>query len=338
MRPKISVIMSVFNGQMYLNECIESILSQTFENFEFLILDDASNDSTYDIIKNYKDKRIKLIRNEKNLGLTKSLNLLLDIVRGEHVARIDADDVACNERFIKQTFALDENKSVGMVASNCDIINENSDFLFNHCPSSNDTALKWSFIFRNPIRHSTVMLRKDVINKVGKYNEFFEFSQDYELWHRILINSKIKIIPETLCKIRNHKKSISSKMLENQYYFSNIVSKNQIEYYLKKYISNKELIKLKTIYVHRHPIEIKEINKIQIKDFDNILKIYFDLVLSFEKVCLDHDSLILEVTSDIKSLLKISKIRPDLRKSIKKFLKNNDILSKKIWRLINKNI
>jgi glycosyltransferase involved in cell wall biosynthesis len=330
--------MSVFNGQMYLNECIESILSQTFENFEFLILDDASNDSTYDIIKNYKDKRIKLIRNEKNLGLTKSLNLLLDIVRGEHVARIDADDVACNERFIKQTFALDENKSVGMVASNCDIINENSDFLFNHCPSSNDTALKWSFIFRNPIRHSTVMLRKDVINKVGKYNEFFEFSQDYELWHRILINSKIKIIPETLCKIRNHKKSISSKMLENQYYFSNIVSKNQIEYYLKKYISNKELIKLKTIYVHRHPIEIKEINKIQIKDFDNILKIYFDLVLSFEKVCLDHDSLILEVTSDIKSLLKISKIRPDLRKSIKKFLKNNDILSKKIWRLINKNI
>jgi glycosyltransferase involved in cell wall biosynthesis len=330
--------MSVFNGQMYLNECIESILSQTFENFEFLILDDASNDSTYDIIKNYKDKRIKLIRNEKNLGLTKSLNLLLDIVRGEHVARIDADDVACNERFIKQTFALDENKSVGMVASNCDIINENSDFLFNHCPSSNDTALKWSFIFRNPIRHSTVMLRKDVINKVGKYNEFFEFSQDYELWHRILINSKIKIIPETLCKIRNHKKSISSKMLENQYYFSNIVSKNQIEYYLKKYISNKELIKLKTIYVHRHPIEIKEINKIQIKDFDNILKIYFDLALSFEKVCLDHDSLILEVTSDIKSLLKISKIRPDLRKSIKKFLKNNDILSKKIWRLINKNI
>lgn len=331
MKPKISVIMSVFNGELYVEQCIESVISQTFEDFEFLILDDASTDRTNEIIKKNKDKRIKLIKNEKNLGLTKSLNLLIEMARGEYVARLDADDICMNERFQKQKTFLDQNKSIGMVASNCDIINENSDLLYNHCPQSNDTAFKWSFLFRNPIRHSTAMMRKEVLNKIGKYNESFEFSQDYELWNRIKNHSAIAVIPETLARIRVHEKSISNSMIEKQCYFADIVSKEQIEYHLKKSISLEEIKKLKLIYFYKNPIQINEI-KNEIEEFDKIIKLYFELATNFQSQCKEPDILISEVALDIKSLLKISRSMPNLKKIIKFFLKHNDnVLSKKIW-------
>ena len=100
--PKVSVLMSVYNGEKYLREAVESILNQTFRDFEFIIIDDGSTDSTNEIIRSYSDCRIRLLENEENIGLTKSLNKGIDQCRGEYIARMDGDDVSLQQRFSKQ--------------------------------------------------------------------------------------------------------------------------------------------------------------------------------------------------------------------------------------------
>jgi glycosyltransferase involved in cell wall biosynthesis len=122
--PKVSVVMSVYNGEKYLCEAIDSILNQTFENFEFLIVNDGSTDRTLEILQSYRDPRIKVINNERNIGLTASLNKGLKIAKGEYVARMDADDVSFPHRLEQQKAFLDRNPRVAMVGSWAEVIDE----------------------------------------------------------------------------------------------------------------------------------------------------------------------------------------------------------------------
>src|SRR6478609_8869067 len=126
MNPKVSVIMSVYNGARYLKEAVDSILGQTFTDFEFLIVDDCSNDNSPHILKEYaeKDKRIRLIANEFNLGLTKNLNKMITESKGEYLARFDCDDVSLPNRFAAQVNYLDEHKNVALVSSWANSMNE----------------------------------------------------------------------------------------------------------------------------------------------------------------------------------------------------------------------
>ena len=110
--PRVTALMSVFNGDKYLSEALESILNQTFTNFEFLIINDGSNDRTEDILKSYDDVRIRIINNDNNMGLAKSLNKGLRIARGEYIARMDADDISLPTRLARQVEFLDKNKHV----------------------------------------------------------------------------------------------------------------------------------------------------------------------------------------------------------------------------------
>jgi len=116
-RPKISVIMSVYNGEKYLREAIESILNQTFRDFEFIIINDGSTDKTSEILSSYNDPRIVIINNKRNIGLTKSLNKGLKMVKGEYIARQDADDVSLPERLERMVNFLDMNRDVGLLGS-----------------------------------------------------------------------------------------------------------------------------------------------------------------------------------------------------------------------------
>lgn len=314
---KISVLMCVRNGQKHIGKSIESVLSQTFENFEFLILDDESKDETAEIIREYsKDKRIKVFKNEENLGLTRSLNKLLKLSRGEYVAIIDSDDIAKEKRLQKQISFMDEEKDIAMVASNCDVVDDNSVFLYTHCPPSNDTALRWSLTFRNPIRHSTVMIRRSCLFKTGMYDESFSCAQDYDMWQRMSSHFKIAVIPETLAEIRVHEKTISNKMINKQDEMVNLISRRQMQNHCKKTISLEEAKKIRTIYVHRHPLQLKEMENIDTKLFNNYLGLYFDIVLGFFNSGAEKETLISEVKLDIKSLIKTARMRQNWPREI----------------------
>ena len=115
--PKVTLLMSVFNGQSYLKEAIESILNQTFEDFEFLIINDASKDNSLRIIQSFDDSRIKLVHNSDNIGLTKSLNKGIDLAKGEFIARMDCDDISLPERLSMQVSFIDKNPDIGILSS-----------------------------------------------------------------------------------------------------------------------------------------------------------------------------------------------------------------------------
>jgi len=183
--PKISVVMSVYNGEKYLRDSIESILEQTFRNFEFIIINDGSTDNTHKIIKEYaeRDKRICLI-NQQNIGLTKSLNRGLKISRGKYIARHDADDLSLSDRFEKQLYYI--NKGYDFVCCRTRINN------------SKTNPLIFTIFYRiliksiNVFVHGTYLFRKEILDRVGLYNEKFIYAQDYEFVRRIIRN-KVKI-------------------------------------------------------------------------------------------------------------------------------------------------
>jgi len=128
--PEVTVLMSVYNGEKYLREAIDSILNQTFTDFEFLIVNDGSTDRTAEILRSYDDPRIIIINNEKNIGLTKSLNIGLRMAKGEYIARMDADDVSMPERLQKQIELLNQKKNTGLVGTYYTIINEKGKVFF----------------------------------------------------------------------------------------------------------------------------------------------------------------------------------------------------------------
>lgn len=316
---KTSVIMCVHNGEKHLKKCIESILEQTFEDFEFLILDDNSSDHTNEIIRNYsQDERIRIFENKKNIGLTKSLNILLGEARGEYVARIDADDIAQKDRLLKQISFLDEKKDLGMAISNCNIIDQDSNLLYTHCPPCNETALKWSLLFRNPIRHSTVVVRMQAFLKTGFYDINFTYAQDYDMWQRIINYYKIGVIPEALSDVRVHEDTITINMVQKQDYFVNLVSRRQMQFYCGRYISLEEAKKIRMVYVHRHQMQIEEMLEIDIEDFNYHVGLYFEIALGFFNSGVDENVLMQEIELDIRSLFRVAKSRPRWAKTILK--------------------
>ena len=137
--PKVSVVMSVYNGERHLREAVDSILNQTFGDLEFIIVDDGSRDRTWEILQSYDDSRIVLLRNEQNIGLTKSLNRGLAATRGEYVARMDADDVSLPQRLERQVGFLDQHPEIGLVGCAFLQINEGGqEFEIFHPPLKNE--------------------------------------------------------------------------------------------------------------------------------------------------------------------------------------------------------
>lgn len=209
MNPEITVLMSVYNGEKYLREAIESILNQTYKNFEFLIINDGSTDSSRDIILSYNDPRIQLVDNEQNIGLTRSLNKGLKLARGEYIARMDADDISMPERLGKEVAFLDQNKNVGLVGTYYLMINENGKALHTIKCLTEGGELKDKLLIGNQFGHGSVMFRAECIEKVGLYREEFKSAQDYDLWLRIADFFDVANIPEVLYNWRLNFNSVS---------------------------------------------------------------------------------------------------------------------------------
>lgn len=212
--PKVTVLMSVYNGEKYLREAIESILNQTFKDFEFLIINDGSTDSSRDIVLSYNDRKIRLIDNEKNIGLTKSLNRGLNLARGEYIVRMDADDVSLPERLEKQVNYLEIHPEVGVLGTWVKCIDEYGKPTRELHPPTEPDLIKWSLPFNNCLTHSSVMMRRAVLERVGGYNPEMVVAQDYDLWVRVSLETQFQIAnlhEELLLLRRNIPNSITSR-------------------------------------------------------------------------------------------------------------------------------
>ncbi len=204
---KISVLMPVYKtNEQYLREAIESILNQTFTDFEFLILDDCPNDTRERIVKSYKDKRIKYAINEKNLGISASRNKLIEMAKGEYLATFDHDDISYPERFEKEVKYLDEHKDVGVVSS-----------WFRNLPSykiskfpANNYDIKVCLTDGCYVPHSASMIRKSVlIDNNIRYEEEFSPAEDWALWCRLIDVTNFHNIQDVLLDYRWHETNTS---------------------------------------------------------------------------------------------------------------------------------
>ncbi len=227
--------MSVYNGEKYLKDAINSILSQSFRDFEFIIINDASTDKTADILKSYADKRIKIINNVVNIGLTKSLNKGISEARGIYIARMDADDISLQQRFAIQKRFLDEHQEIACVGTMTEVIDNQNNKTGQKSVINDSREIHFRSILANQIAHPTAMIRKEILNSVGNYNEDCYYAQDFELWSRICHSGfEITNIDKTLIRYRFHQESITQGGItkDKAYDFVKKIIMNNISNYM----------------------------------------------------------------------------------------------------------
>lgn len=206
----VSVVLPAYNGHLYIKDAIESILSQSFHDFELNVLNDGSVDSTESVVQSIHDSRLKYDHQE-NKGLPAALNRLINSSCGKYIARQDQDDVSFSERLKKQVSYLESNPNVAMVGTWAEIWEGDvkSDRVLKH--PAHDASIKLSLLFDNPFVHSSVMIRRSVLEEVGGYCEdkSRQPPEDYELWSRIARKYKLANIPEVLMAYREVPGSMS---------------------------------------------------------------------------------------------------------------------------------
>ena len=217
--PEISIIMSVYNGEEYLAETIESVMNQTFTDWELIVINDCSKDSTAEILAHYseKDERIKVHPNEVNLRLPTSLNKAISLSSGKYIARMDADDICLPDRLEKQFKFMEENPDVSL--SSCRFMTvKNGVYASGGAGGRCDSkALGAMLLVANPILHPGVIARAEILKKFG-YDPANTCTEDLELWTRMVTEKqKIEILPECLMIYRLHDKQITSTTLEKQH-------------------------------------------------------------------------------------------------------------------------
>jgi glycosyltransferase involved in cell wall biosynthesis len=286
--PKVSVIMSVYNGATYLQEAIDSILNQTFKDFEFIIINDCSTDRTEEILLDYasQDDRIVLINNEQNLGLTRSLNKGLSIAKGELIARQDADDISLPDRLEQQVAYLDSNPETVFISTGVQGIDATGKETWVYTPTQDEISLRWHLLFRNPIRHSTVMWRNEPIaQQVGGYDPAFIYSQDYDLWVRIAEKFTIQTLPLILVKLRWHKNSITLTKLNQQDQLATAIAHKGIQrYFLNQSISLEEATRLRVMPRPKHDLQRQYYDSLNAAEFQQGVYQYLDLWRQFYRV------------------------------------------------------
>jgi glycosyltransferase involved in cell wall biosynthesis len=213
MTPKISVIMPVYNGTKFLKEAVESILFQTFTDFELIIINDGSTDSTEEIVKSFKDSRIIYIANHTNQGLSRSLNTGIEKARGKYIARMDADDLSIKERFARQFSYLEEHPDIDILGSSILTMNENGKKLKVLKRPTTHLEIKFSSLFSTPMYHPTIMGRAEVF-KTHRFDESLTNSEDYEIWSRLLFRTKTRFanLTEPLLLYRTFSQSFTQSL------------------------------------------------------------------------------------------------------------------------------
>jgi glycosyltransferase involved in cell wall biosynthesis len=212
MKPRVTVLTTVYNGLPYLSEAIESILNQTYTDFEFLIIDDASTDGSQECINSFTDPRIRVSKNEKNIGQVPSLNKGLQLARGKYIARLDQDDVSLPNRLEEQIGFLEEHLDISIICS------------WEHSIDSDGRKVRdWKSVLKNygdflgtiligkcPVWHPSVMFKKEVVMKLDGFDTSYAPAEDYELWKRIALKRhNAAIVPRFHLLQRLHNRRLS---------------------------------------------------------------------------------------------------------------------------------
>ncbi len=209
----VTVLMPVYNSELYLKDAIDSILNQTFKNFELLIVNDGSSDSSDKIIRSFDDSRINYINNQVNKGIVAALNEGLNLSRGKFIARMDADDIADSERLAKQYEFLVENPDYKLCGTNAIAINNKGEENRRIKRPHSSEKIKVLQLFRNAFIHPTIMADAEVMKSFG-YAKDYEYAEDYLLFSQITMNHKVTNLDYSGIKYRLHSESISAKKLD----------------------------------------------------------------------------------------------------------------------------
>ena len=210
--PKVSVLMAVYNGEKYLRQAVNSVLTQTFTDFEFVLIDDGSTDSSPQILRDYAqaDARIRLV-SRPNKGLTKTLNEGLHLARAPYIARMDSDDICLPERFARQVEFLDAHPKVLLVGAQVELIDPDGDPIsLKHGIENTAEEIDEALLNKGwPLVHPAVMMRRDAVLAIGGYCEKYITNQDHDLFLRLSETGPLANLPEPLLQYRQHFESIS---------------------------------------------------------------------------------------------------------------------------------
>lgn len=204
----VTVLLPVYNGEKYLREAIDSILTQTYTNFEFLIINDGSTDRTEEIILSYTDPRIVYVKNEQNLRLIATLNKGLKLAKGKYIARMDADDISLPERLEKQVAYMEKHPAVGLCGSYIQTLEAGTEYIIKYQTASDE--IKFKLLFDTHFPHPAAMLRKSVLDEYNlEYEQKYIHAEDYVLWNRMALHTGLHNIPEVLVWKRSHDGQVS---------------------------------------------------------------------------------------------------------------------------------
>jgi glycosyltransferase involved in cell wall biosynthesis len=213
--PKVTVLMPIYNGEKYLRDAIESILSQTFKDFEFLIINDGSTDSSVKIIESYDDPRIRLVNNESNLKLVLTLNKGLLLSRGEYIARMDCDDISYPKRLELQVKFMDSQTKVGISGTWVETIGDQTGIIFRYPTDSK--KIQSRLLFDSPLAHPSVIFRKTFVERFKlKYEVEDLYAEDWSMWQKCSFIFPISNIPIVLLKYRITEQSMSRSNADKQ--------------------------------------------------------------------------------------------------------------------------
>ena len=261
--------MPVFNGAKYIKEAIQSVLNQTFIDFELIIVNDGSTDESAEIVCSFSDKRIRFFENETNKGIVFTRNFAIEKSCGKYIAIFDCDDIMLPEKLQKQVDFLEQNSNFAMVGSSIEMIDERSVSIGKHIYNIPVELLKTRLFFDNYFAQSSMLIRRDVLKKYF-YDENFLQAEDYFLWSQIAQNHKIANLEEILIKYRVHNQSISNTKQEQMKEFVKKVFEFQLSL-LQIFPTETELENHFLLLKNQKNIDLK--NKNQIKNTYNWVKL-----------------------------------------------------------------
>lgn len=210
MPPTVSVLMAVYNGQDHLRQALDSVLGQTFVDWELVVVDDGSTDATAAILADYaqREPRLRVVK-QANAGQTRALNLGLGLARGKYIARLDADDVMCRERLAQQVAYMHAHRDVVLLGTAVELIDEHGQRLCTYVLPTGERRLRRLLIRDNPFAHPSVMMRRGVVQWVGGYNDRFQICQDYDLWIRLARVGRLQNLAKPLTELRIHSQKMT---------------------------------------------------------------------------------------------------------------------------------
>ncbi len=271
--PLISVIMPVYNSGQYLAAAVKSILDQTVNDFEFIIIDDASTDNSLELMQKFKDQRIVYLKNNSNMGVAETLNRGMQIARGKFIARMDADDISLRQRFQKQIGFFNHHPGTDVLGTWVQCIDEKNKPLSVIQPPLSHASITWNLLFGNCLDHASVMFRNHLLKKTGGYSVKALHYEDYDLWARVSHLAKLANLGQILLHKRIHSQAIASRFIAEQNQCRIKIIKKLLTRLLKRQILSQELKAIDCINKRREPI-LPEEAKLAVKLLKEMLKIF----------------------------------------------------------------